>query len=171
MIERKTSSDGREEIAMAIGRAVMRWQDATQDFDEAVGNRLDISLAERRCLSLLLAGPQPAGAIADATSLTPAAVTALIDRLEARSLVARTRSVEDRRKVIVEMTAKARAATGRYYGPIAEDGTRFLATFSATELRTILRFLDGATELQERHLAAVTAEADAAQTADGSSGG
>src|SRR3954451_20489676 len=109
MIELNSSSQKREEIITAIGMAVMRWQDATQAYDEAVGERLGLNLAERRCLSFLYGGPQPAGAIAQATALTPAAVTSLIDRLEARGLVARTRSAEDRRKVIVEMTDKARA--------------------------------------------------------------
>src|SRR4051794_20559055 len=130
MIELNSSSPAPEEIIVAIGRAVMRWQDATQAYDEAVGERLGLNLAERRCLSFLYGGPQPAGAIAQATSLTPAAVTALIDRLEARSLVARTRSAEDRRKVMVEVTEKAMRATDRYYHPIAEEGARFLATFS-----------------------------------------
>ena len=158
MVEIKSSSGEREEIAMAIGRAVMRWQDATQAYDEAVGERLGLNLAERRCLSLLYGGPQPAGAIAQATSLTPAAVTALIDRLEARELVARTRSAEDRRKVMVEVTEKAMRATDRYYQPIAEEGGRFLATFSLQELEAVEHFLQGAIELQERHLAEITAE-------------
>src|SRR5262245_29860346 len=158
MTELKSSSRNREEIVMAIARAVMRWQDATQDFDEAVGKRLDLNAAERRCLSFLYAGPQPAGAIAGATALTPAAVTSLIDRLEARGYVARNRSAEDRRKVFVEMTEKARAATGRYYGPLAEEGGRFLMAFSRDELQAVERFLAGAIDIQERRLAEVEAE-------------
>jgi DNA-binding MarR family transcriptional regulator len=159
MIEIKSSSRNRGDIAAAIAGAIMRWQDATQDFDEAVGKRLDLNLAERRCLSFLYAGPQPAGAIAGATALTPAAVTSLIDRLEARDYVARTRSTEDRRKVFVEMTDKARQATGRYYGPLAREGARFLETFSKEELMAVERFLAGAIEMQERRLAEVAAEA------------
>jgi DNA-binding MarR family transcriptional regulator len=158
MVEIKSSSRNRDEIALAITRAVMRWQDATQDFDEAVGKRLDLNLAERRCLSFLHDGPQPAGAIAGATALTPAAVTALIDRLEARGYVARRRNAEDRRKVMVEMTEKARAAAARYYGPIAEEGARFIATFSKDELTAVERFLTGAIDMQERHLAELEAE-------------
>ena len=80
----------------------MRWQDETQAYDEAVGERLGLNAAERRCLGFLHGGPQPAGAIAAAIGLTPAAVTALVDRLEARGLLTRKRSEEDRRKVIIE---------------------------------------------------------------------
>jgi DNA-binding MarR family transcriptional regulator len=158
MIELKSSSPELDEIVMRIGMAVMRWQDATQAYDEAVGERLGLNLAERRCLSFLYGGSQSAGAIAQATSLTPAAVTALIDRLEARGLVARTRSAEDRRKVMVEVTEEAKRATDRYYQPIAEEGGRFLATFALQELQAMERFLQGAIAMQERHLAAITAE-------------
>jgi DNA-binding MarR family transcriptional regulator len=157
MIEVKSSSGNSEKIPV-IAHAVMRWQDATQDFDEAVGKRLDLNLAERRCLSFLYAGPQPAGAIAGATALTPAAVTSLVDRLEARGYVARTRSTEDRRKVFVEMTDKARQVTGRYYSPLAEEGARFLASFSREELMAVERFLVGAIAIQERRLAEIEAE-------------
>src|SRR3954453_19423300 len=161
MIEINSSRRNREQIATAIAHAVMRWQDATQDFDEAVGERLNLNLAERRCLSFLYAGPQPAGAIAGATSLTPAAVTPLIDRLEARGYVARKRSSEDRRKVMVEMTNKAREATGRYYGPLAEGGARFLRTFPREALIAVERFLLGAIDMQERRLAEIDAKESA----------
>jgi len=157
MIEINSSSEGRGEIVEAIGRAVMRWQDATEAYDEAVGEILDLNTAEQRCLSFLYAGPRPAGAIAAATSLTPAAVTALVDRLEARGFVRRMRSAEDRRRVMVEMTEKAHEVTARYYRPIAEEGARFLQTFSEDGLRAILRFLDGAIELQEKHLCGLKA--------------
>jgi DNA-binding MarR family transcriptional regulator len=155
MIERKSSSPKRDEIVMAIGMAVMRWQDATQAYDEAVGEKLGLNLAERRCLSLLYGGPQTAGAIAQATFLTPAAVTALIDRLEVRGFVARTRSAEDRRKVMVATTDKAADITNRYYRKLGEEGARFLSDFSLEELKLIARFTEGAIEIQERHLAAL----------------
>ena len=162
MVEIKSSSPARDEIVMAIGMAEMRWQDATQAYDEAVGEKLGLNLAERRCLSLLYGGPQTAGAIAQATFLTPAAVTALIDRLEARGFVARTRSAEDRRKVMVATTDQAHAVTDRYYRAIAEDGARFLSGFSLQELKLIEQFTQGAIAIQERHLTALAAAGPAA---------
>lgn len=153
MIEIKSSSRNRDEAASAIGQLVMRWQDVTQAYDEAVGERLDLNAAERRALSFLYGGAQPAGAIAAATSLTPAAVTALVDRLEARGLLLRERSADDRRKVMVAVTDKAREATGRYYMPLAAEGERFMQKFSAEELKTVLAFLEGAIAMQEKALA------------------
>ena len=63
-------------MTAAIGLTIMQWQDATQAYDEAVGVRLGLNMAERHCIGLLYGGPQSAGAIAIATGLTPAAVTA-----------------------------------------------------------------------------------------------
>jgi DNA-binding MarR family transcriptional regulator len=143
----------------AVSLAVMRWQDATQAYDEAVGARLGLIAAERHCLGLLYGGPQSAGAVATATGLTPAAVTALIDRLEARGLVTRTRSLEDRRKVVIEATERTRALSQRYYGPIAEEGEKVIAGFADAELAVVLRFIEAALDLQNAQLARLKAEA------------
>ena len=159
MIEINSSSRYRDEIAAAIGLAVMQWQDATQAYDEAVGARLGLNMAERHCIGLLYGGPQSAGAIAIATGLTPAAVTALIDRLEARGYLTRTRSLEDRRKVVIEATEATRDLSARYYGAIAREGEKVVATFSDAELATISRFVHAALDLQRDQLARLKAEA------------
>jgi DNA-binding MarR family transcriptional regulator len=158
MIEINSSRRYRDEIAAAIGLAVMQWQDATQAYDEAVGARLGLNMAERHCIGLLYGGPQSAGAIATATGLTPAAVTALIDRLEARGLLTRTRCLEDRRKVVIEATEATRDLSARYYGAIAKEGEKVIATFSDAELATISRFVNAALDLQRAQLARLKAE-------------
>jgi DNA-binding MarR family transcriptional regulator len=163
MIELNASSDLRAKMMGEIGSTVMRWQDETQAYDEAVGERLALNAAERRCLGFLHGGPQPAGAIAAAIGLTPAAVTALVDRLEARGLLTRKRSEEDRRKVIIEGTAKTARISEDYYGSIARDGIGVLEAFGNDELATILRFMQAALELQRRHLQALEAQPIAAE--------
>jgi len=135
----------------AITQAVVRWQDATQDFDEAVGERLSLNAAERRCLGALMTANLPAGEIARATGLTPAAVTALVDRLEKRGYVERRRDDADRRKVVVVPTEEAQRILLGYYGPIADDGAAMLGQFSNDELDIILRFIEEAQSLQQRH--------------------
>ncbi|MDH6230873.1 DNA-binding MarR family transcriptional regulator [Mesorhizobium soli] len=140
----------------AITQAVMAWQDATQAFDDAVGERAGLNAAERRALALLQRGPQTAGAVAAATALTPAAVTSLIDRLEARGLVKRTRSAEDRRKVMVEAGEAARELGLKYYGPIAQAGWEMLDGYSDAELAIVERFVTDALALQQRELARLT---------------
>src|SRR6478672_4677945 len=161
MIEINSSSMNRADMKTAISLAIMGWQDATQAYDEAVGARLELSMAERHCLALLYGGPQSAGAVAAATGLTPAAVTALIDRLEARGLLTRTRSLEDRRKVVIEATEATRELSERYYGAIAREGEKVIATFSDAELATISRFVNAALDLQRAQLTRLKAEGSA----------
>jgi len=144
------SSLTRDDLITAIGFAAMRWQDAVETFDEAVGRLHDLNSADRRCLSFISHGPQAASAIARETALTPAAVTALIDRLEARGLVRRGTDPADRRKVLVEATATAQALIASCYGPIAEAGARMLTAYSTEDLAAIRRFLEDAQALQAR---------------------
>jgi DNA-binding MarR family transcriptional regulator len=155
----------RADMKTAISLAIIGWQDATQAYDDAVGARLELSMAERHCLALLYGGPQSAGAVAAATGLTPAAVTALIDRLEVRGLLTRTRSLEDRRKVVIEATERTRQLSARYYGTIVQQREKLVGTFGDVELATILRFVTAALDLQREQLARLKAEA--LETVDG----
>ena len=113
MIELKVvKRPARENDRRDIGSTIMRWQDETQPMTRRSANG-SVSMPPSGAASgLLHGGPQPAGAIAAAIGLTPAAVTALVDRLEARGLLTRKRSQEDRRKVIIEATARDRPHFG-----------------------------------------------------------
>lgn len=146
------SSASTKDLIAAISAAVMRWQDATQRYDEAVGARLDLSTSERQCLACLVHGARPARDIARATHLTRAAVTTLVDRLERRGLVRRAADAEDRRQVLVSMTAKAKRLTGQFYAAIAAEGAGLLARYSREELATVLDFIEAAVALQEKYM-------------------
>jgi DNA-binding MarR family transcriptional regulator len=144
------SSAAENDIAEAIGRTIMRWQDATEDFDEAFGRLHGLSAPERRCLGLIAFGPQTARAIATETGLTPASITALLDRLEARNLLTRRPDPDDRRKIMVSATRKALSLIEEAYGPIQREGAALLMRYSREEQDTILRFVADALELQSR---------------------
>jgi DNA-binding MarR family transcriptional regulator len=124
------SRDRRDELVNAIGQTIMRWQDAIEAFDDAVGKLHDLNSADRRCLSFVSQGPQTATAIAKETALTRAAVTALIDRLETRGLVHRRPDKSDRRKVLVEATDKTQDLILKTYAPTARAGVELLASYS-----------------------------------------
>lgn len=140
----------KNELIEAIGKAVMRWQDAVETFDETFGRKHDLNSSDRRCLSLLSMGPQPAVAIAKATSRTAASVTSLIDRLAARGLVARRTDSMDRRKVMVGATPKAMRLIESGYGPIRKKGADMLAPYSCADLAVVNRFINDAIRLQQR---------------------
>lgn len=61
------------------------------------------------------------------------AVTRLIDRLEAKHLVARTRSGEDRRVVYLALTRDGEQAVSHIPGVLAEVNTALLSGFTAAE--------------------------------------
>jgi DNA-binding MarR family transcriptional regulator len=122
-------------------------------FHEKVADRLGLHVTDVKVLRLLGADESTPGRLAEDTGLTGAAVTAVVDRLEAAGYVTRTRDVEDRRRVTVRaVPARVRQLDRLYDGQQAEMA-KVLARYSATEIATIEDFL------------ARTAEVLAAQTA------
>jgi DNA-binding MarR family transcriptional regulator len=59
-------------------------------------------------LSVLRDGEKTAGEIAESTLNNPATTTAMLDQLEERGVLARRRSTEDRRVILVSLTPKGR---------------------------------------------------------------
>jgi DNA-binding MarR family transcriptional regulator len=155
MIELKMSSPEAEPTMAKIAETILRWQDATQRFDEAIGHRLGLNAAERRCLALLSQGGQPPSVLAAGVGLTRSAMTALVDRLAARGLVARHPDPQDRRQVRVEATPRALAEVMALYRPLADGGAALLARRSPSELQTILAFVTEALALQQAAIAAL----------------
>ena len=143
------SRDDKSALIDQLGLVVVRWQDATQKYDEAVGEIYGLSATERLCLSFLWPGPQTASAIAREIRLTPAAVTSLIDRLESRGFVRRKPDPGDRRKVLVEHAEEATRVTREAYTPLGEAGAKNLAKYSEAELRLVAQVLSDSLALQE----------------------
>jgi DNA-binding MarR family transcriptional regulator len=144
------SSLSKDELIAQLGGLVMRWQDATQRYDETVGARWGLNASERLCLSFLMHGPQTASAIAAETRLTPAAVTALIDRLARRDFVRRLADANDRRKVMVELAPAAYALVEEAYAPLQAAGASMLAQYSETELAAFARILAASIAQQQQ---------------------
>jgi DNA-binding MarR family transcriptional regulator len=149
MIEQTKSSDEKSALIEELGQVVVRWQDATQKHDEAVGKIYGLNSAERLCLSFLWRGSQTASAIAREIRLTPAAVTALLDRLEKRGFVRRKADPHDRRKVLVEQAEAAERVTAEAYAPLGEMGAKILAKYSIAELQIVKAVLGDSLKLQE----------------------
>ena len=156
------SSDlSRADVIEAVGHLVMRWQDATERFDERVGELYALGAAERHCLGLLWRGPQPGSVIAKEIGLVPASVTALVDRLERRGYVQRRSDSSDRRKVLIALTDKSDALIRETYLPLAAAGRRKLSNYSDSELAAIMKFLQDALKIQERAILTLSKNAAA----------
>ncbi len=139
-----------------MGRAIQAYQRATDGFDDAVGRVLRLNPTDLRCLDWLTEGEMTAGRLAEATGLSSAATTGMLDRLEGKGLVQRDRARDDRRKVIVRLSQDGQQSIAMLYGPLAGEGGRLLARFSEMELAMIRDFLAEATEVVDRHRAHIS---------------
>jgi DNA-binding MarR family transcriptional regulator len=106
-----TAPDDRREAALSA--LALAWRDvlAAERRLRAYDNQRpdELSMAHFRALGALAEEePLPAGRIAAAADLTAASVTQMLDGLEARGLVRRTRSDADRRLVMVSLTEAGR---------------------------------------------------------------
>lgn len=131
----------RQALFEEVGAASQAYQRATDGFDDAVGSVLGLNPADLRCLDWLTEGPMSAGQLAEATGLSTAATTTLLDRLEIKGYVRRERSATDRRRVIARLTDEGTSKLGALYGPLAAEGGRLLARFSDAELAMVKQFL------------------------------
>ena len=127
-------------------------QTATEMLDSAIAEFLEIDRSAYRALDILdQEGPMTAGRLAERARLSPAAVTALVDRLEERGLARRTRDTEDRRRVLVEVTDEARRGAEELFGPL-EESAQALAGYSDAQLHLLIGFLRGSVAYQEERM-------------------
>ena len=78
--------------------------------------------------------PITVGELAQRLRLSPAAATALVDRLEAAGHVARTRDPHDRRRVTVTMTETALRVASAFFIPLGVRMHEAAADFTDEEL-------------------------------------
>ncbi len=100
--------------------ACRRLARAVDAFEEAASTGLGVGRSDLRALNLLEHGPLGPSALADALGLSRAAVTALLDRLEAAGYVVRAPAPDSRRAVRVHLQPSTWAAFARVYRPVGE---------------------------------------------------
>jgi MarR family transcriptional regulator, organic hydroperoxide resistance regulator len=85
--------------------------------------------------------PLPMGELGGRLSLSPGAITALVDRLEGRGHVVRGTDARDRRRVTVTTSSSASELAGAFFGAMAGRILATLDDFDDHELAAIERFL------------------------------
>jgi DNA-binding MarR family transcriptional regulator len=148
----------RQELVAAVGTASREFQRAVDAVDDAVAKQLGVNRTDLRTIDVLFDGPASPGALAAATGMSPAAMTAALDRLEARGLVRRVRDTNDRRRLQVEVTELTQRVAGQLYGPIATEGADLIGRYSDAELALLSDFLRVSRDLQDRHRQRITEE-------------
>lgn len=92
-------------------------------------------------LKLYMGQASTVAELARGCDLDAGSMTRLLDRLEAKQLVSRTRSVDDRRVVNLELTAAGQAAAKEIPEVLCSLQNAHLAGFSAEEWQTLKGFL------------------------------
>jgi DNA-binding MarR family transcriptional regulator len=112
-----------EDILLALRRIMRSMDIASRQLISEHG----LTTPQLICAQTLVEqGPLTTGMLARAISLSPATVTGILDRMERRGLITRERRPEDKRRVLVDVTAAGRAA--------AEAAPSFLAKRLAQSL-------------------------------------
>ena len=152
-MSRDPAQEDRVGLLRQLGNEVRAGQRATDIVDDLVCELLGINRTDARCIDILEQhGRMTAGALSQASALTTGAITAVIDRLERAGYAQRVPDPADRRRVLVELTPKAREASDELMrGPLSEAAVNLWARFSDDELRVCLEFMRAGRDLQEHH--------------------
>ncbi|MGD9737129.1 MAG: MarR family winged helix-turn-helix transcriptional regulator [Solirubrobacterales bacterium] len=137
-------------------------QTAVHQMDEAAHRSLGINATDGRCLDIIdRRGLISAGQLASEAGLTTGAVTAVLDRLEARELVRRVPDPKDRRRILVEVTERQRQEAVRLYLPLKAMADPWFADLSEDDLRLLVAFNRVSREVNEKRAAQIRAELEA----------
>ena len=111
----------KSELIAELFSAVRANQLATDKMDDAAARGMGVNRTDARALDIVeRLGPVTAGRLSIDAGLTSGAVTAVIDRLVDKGYVRRVPDPTDRRRVLIEKTAKLDEVSKRFYGPLAE---------------------------------------------------
>ena len=117
----------------------------------ATAKRMNLEASELAALEHLQAsGPMAQKDLGKRLSMSPGAVTAMIDRLETRRYVRRTPNPEDRRSALVGITKAGVEESLRHLWPYIEDMRALEEGFSEEERAVVARFLRAATQATQR---------------------
>jgi DNA-binding MarR family transcriptional regulator len=121
-------------IGKLLGRVKMAMHDALER--ELAPH--DITAAQFVILMNLWSGEvDSASKLCKGVSYDPGAMTRMLDRLEAKGLVRRVRCGDDRRKVILELTAEGKAVYPKLVSTYVGVLNRFLQGFAKTDVRQL----------------------------------
>ncbi len=131
-------------------------------FHEAVAANVGLHVTDVKVLRLLGEGAMTPGQLVERTGLTGAAVTALVDRLEAAGYVTRARDEEDRRRVTIRCVPAKVRKIDRLYDAYATEMAGILHGFDAREFAAIETFLTRTTRLLDEQARELRSRADRA---------
>jgi DNA-binding MarR family transcriptional regulator len=158
-----SSQSRKSALGDRLGDLVRESQRGTDITDDLLCQLLGINRSDSRCLDILdQRGRMTAGALAQESGLSTGAITAVIDHLEKAGYAKRIPDPSDRRRVMVELTDKARQAGYELMaGPMMEAGELLMERYSERDLELMIDFMERGAEIRENHIAWLRAKLDA----------
>ncbi len=136
----------RSSLTRSIGRAVSRFQDSSNAFDDIAAEILALDRRDLSCMTMLLfAGAASAEELAGALHMQRGIVTTTLERLQLAGY-ARFEPGNSKR---IELTEHARKWIERIWAPLRADGNRMLDVYPVPQLVILARFMDQACEILE----------------------
>jgi MarR family transcriptional regulator, 2-MHQ and catechol-resistance regulon repressor len=121
--------------------AVGAWRRLDRNSEKNLAS-LGLALAELRILKALQErGSSPMNTFSAATMLSQPTITGIVDRLEARGLVERVRSSQDRREVLIAITPKGSRAYSKGIEMHRRFVERSLSGLEAGEVEALVRIM------------------------------
>ena len=137
-----------------LGRLMRGHSSAVIRYLFSLAKRMGLEVSELAALEHLQSeGPMTMGELGARLSMSPGAVTALVDRLERRGYAERIPNPADRRSSLVRATEAGIGESLRHLSPYIREMQDLEERLSGQERETVARFLSEATRIAHRHSA------------------
>jgi DNA-binding MarR family transcriptional regulator len=133
---------GRRGLEVAFEESLRRTSSFMHLMSQAAAERIGINATDLNCLNILsLGGELTAGQLAQATGLTTASITGVLDRLEEAGYVRRERDANDRRRVVIHLILEpVLRDVVTVFESLLAAWRQVAAGYTDDELELILRF-------------------------------
>jgi DNA-binding transcriptional ArsR family regulator len=133
---------GRRGLEVAFEESLRRTSSFMHLMSQAAAERIGINPTDLNCLNILsLGGELTAGQLAQATGLTTASITGVVDRLEEAGYVRRERDASDRRRVVIHLIVDpVLRDVVTVFAPMIAAWKKIADAFTDEELEFILGF-------------------------------
>jgi DNA-binding MarR family transcriptional regulator len=146
----------RTDTPRGISLASRRLDMALAQMHASLSQCMDVTAQELLAIDHLdMDGAMGPSDLARRLHMTTGAMTALADRLDERGYVAREAHPSDRRRLVLSLTQKARAAARLHVLPMAHEVESLAAELSEDQRQTVGVFLDGLAAIAQRYAAPV----------------
>jgi DNA-binding MarR family transcriptional regulator len=145
----------REDLLARMSETMRTYMARAVVFQDALAKSVGLNSTDLQCANLLLLhGPATPGELAERSGLTAGgAVTAVIDRLERRGLVHRSRDTVDRRRVIITADgAELSRLVGPTYQRIDDRWNEYLKTLTEREIELATAVIDRAADINAEEI-------------------